>query len=156
MKGLNNDACDNLMKRNPKTWCRAYFVTDKACEAIENGIYDSFNSAIVGAKEYKFKENCCWTKGTSKDEKMAQNMRTKITKFDERSPKGPSAATSGGRRGRGPMGVRGGRQSSAGTSGARGGRSLIDEMIYSPIENEVINMFDNLEEELHTVEMVKG
>ncbi|CAI9265086.1 unnamed protein product [Lactuca saligna] len=50
MKELNNDAYDDLMKRNPKTWCRAYFETDRACEAVENGIFESFNSAIIGAR----------------------------------------------------------------------------------------------------------
>ncbi|CAI9274655.1 unnamed protein product [Lactuca saligna] len=50
MKELNNDAYDDLIKRNPKTWCRAYFETDRACEAVENGISKSFNSAIIGAR----------------------------------------------------------------------------------------------------------
>ncbi|CAI9260760.1 unnamed protein product [Lactuca saligna] len=50
MKELNNDAYDDLMKRNPKTWCRAYFATDRACEAVENGVSESFNSSIVGAR----------------------------------------------------------------------------------------------------------
>ena len=31
MKKLNNDTYDDLMKRDPKTLCRAYFETDRAC-----------------------------------------------------------------------------------------------------------------------------
>ncbi|XP_052620834.1 uncharacterized protein LOC128126766 [Lactuca sativa] len=50
MKKLNNDTYDDLMKRDPKTLCRAYFETDRACEAVENGISDSFNSTIIGAR----------------------------------------------------------------------------------------------------------
>ncbi|CAI9296336.1 unnamed protein product [Lactuca saligna] len=73
--------------------------------------------------------------------------------FDSRPPRGPSAATSGGRGGKGPTGARGGRGSSAGTSGGRGGRSFIDEIFDSPMENEVIDMFDNFEEELRRAAM---
>ncbi|CAI9269144.1 unnamed protein product [Lactuca saligna] len=69
--------------------------------------------------------------------------------------KRPPTATSGGRGGKGPIGARGGRGSSASTSGGRGGRSFIEEIFDSPMENEVIDMFDNFEEELHRAEMEK-
>ncbi|CAI9296706.1 unnamed protein product [Lactuca saligna] len=92
MKELNNHAYDDLMKRNPKTWCRAYFETDRA-------------------------------------------------------------STSGGRGGKGPIGARGKIGSSAGISSGGGGRSFIDEIFDSPMENEVIDMFDNFEEELRRAKM---
>ncbi|XP_023760232.1 uncharacterized protein LOC111908649 [Lactuca sativa] len=339
MKKLNNDAYDDLMKRNPKTWCRAYFETDRACEAVENGISESFNSAIIGARgkplitmleeirlhvmerfdamirntnswktivapniikkmrkwhknmrnwivipngpllevrngyegymvdlegwacacrlwvlsglpcvyacaainhthknlldyvsDWFKKEKYQLTYSTSivplngsnlwvktpydkllppkerrmqgrpsikrkrdKNEKQTKyptisgkgkikkchnclqeghNARTcknekvvpppkekkppgrpKKTNSDERPPRGPSAATSGGSGGKGPTWVRGGRGSSAGTSGGRGGSSFIDEIFDSSMENEVIDMFDNFEEELRRAEM---
>ncbi|CAI9283402.1 unnamed protein product [Lactuca saligna] len=79
--------------------------------------------------------------------------RPKKPHSDETPSKRP--ITSGGRGGRGPTRAKGGRGSSAGTSSG-GGSSLIDEMFDSPMENEVINMFDNFEEELYRVEMERG
>ncbi|CAI9289675.1 unnamed protein product [Lactuca saligna] len=261
MKELNNDAYDDLMKRNPKTWCRAYFATDRACEAVENGVSESFNSAIVGArgkplitmleeirlhvmerfdamkrstnswktvvapkiliKMKKWHKNmrnwmvipsgpllevrngyegymvdlASWTctcglwflsglpcvhacaainhthqnlldyeghnARTCKNEKVVPPPkekkppgRPKKPHSDEAPSKRPT--TSGGRGGRRPTRERGGRGSSVGRSGGRGGRSLIDEIFDSPTENEVINMFDNFEEDVFRAEMERG
>ncbi|GKF74788.1 multidrug resistance-associated protein 5, partial [Tanacetum coccineum] len=41
------DAYKHLMDRHPESWSRAYFTTDKACDAIENGISEYFNALIV-------------------------------------------------------------------------------------------------------------
>nr|GEX38110.1 transposase, MuDR, plant [Tanacetum cinerariifolium] len=36
--------------RHPESWSRAYFSTDKACDAVENRIFERFNALIVGAR----------------------------------------------------------------------------------------------------------
>ncbi|XP_024966158.1 uncharacterized protein LOC112506385 [Cynara cardunculus var. scolymus] len=46
----NIDAYNHLNERDPNTWCRAFFQPDRACEAVENGICESFNSIIVDAR----------------------------------------------------------------------------------------------------------
>lgn len=38
IKSVNKDACKHLMDRKPESWSRAYFTTDRACDAVENGI----------------------------------------------------------------------------------------------------------------------
>ena len=40
-----------LMSKQPKTWCRAYFNGGYACEAVENGISECFNSIIIDARK---------------------------------------------------------------------------------------------------------
>ncbi|GKA75691.1 hypothetical protein Tco_0782069, partial [Tanacetum coccineum] len=35
---------------DPKTWCRAYFQKDRSCAAFENGISESYHSAIGSAR----------------------------------------------------------------------------------------------------------
>lgn len=40
----------HLMSKQPKTWCRAYFNGGYACEAVENGISECFNSIIIDAR----------------------------------------------------------------------------------------------------------
>ncbi|CAI9294042.1 unnamed protein product [Lactuca saligna] len=164
-KRLNNDAYDDLMKRNPKTWCRACFATNRACEAVENGIsknwmvipsgpllevrngYEGYMVDLAGHNA-RTREN---EKIVPPPKEKKPPGRPKKPHSDEAPSKRPT--TSGGRGGRGPIRARGGRGSYTGTSGGRGGRSLIDEIFDSPTENEVINMFDNFEEELYRAEM---
>ncbi|GJV58537.1 hypothetical protein Tco_1459542 [Tanacetum coccineum] len=50
MKSVSMDAHKHLMKRKPKSWSRAFFSTDKACDAVENGISECFNALIVEAR----------------------------------------------------------------------------------------------------------
>ena len=50
LKCINYEAYDHLMKRNPESWSRAYFADGRACEAVENGISESFNSVIMEAR----------------------------------------------------------------------------------------------------------
>ncbi|KAL4586511.1 hypothetical protein LXL04_011147 [Taraxacum kok-saghyz] len=40
----------HLMSKQPKTWCRAYFNGGYACETVENGISECFNSIIIDAR----------------------------------------------------------------------------------------------------------
>ena len=47
---FSQEAYDHLIKRDPTTWSRAFFELDRACEAVENGISESFNSVIVEAR----------------------------------------------------------------------------------------------------------
>ena len=51
IKDLSKDAYQHLMDRQPKSWSRAFFVTDRACDAVENGISECFNSLIVDARK---------------------------------------------------------------------------------------------------------
>lgn len=48
---IDIQAYDHLMERDPKSWSRAFFVLDRSCDAIENGICESFNAAIVHARK---------------------------------------------------------------------------------------------------------
>ena len=50
IKTLDLDAYNHLIEKDPTTWCKAFFQPDRACEAIENGICESFNSVIVDAR----------------------------------------------------------------------------------------------------------
>lgn len=36
-----------LMERNPKSWSRAFFKLNRACENVENGFSECFNSVIL-------------------------------------------------------------------------------------------------------------
>jgi len=46
MKQLEPTAYTHLMDRNPKAWSRAFFEEGKNCDAMENGVSESFNNAI--------------------------------------------------------------------------------------------------------------
>lgn len=50
IKELDRGAFDYLMKRDPKCYCRAFQVEVVFCDAIENGISESFNAEIVEAR----------------------------------------------------------------------------------------------------------
>ena len=50
IKFLDTRAYDYLMKRNPKYWSRAFFQEGGDCDAVENGVSESFNSAILTAR----------------------------------------------------------------------------------------------------------
>ena len=39
-----------LMDRNPKHWSKAFFREGMNCAAVENGVSESFNSAILDAR----------------------------------------------------------------------------------------------------------
>ena len=47
----NPKAYDYLLKKDPKTWSRAYFHLGQNCEAIENGFSECFNSVNVNVRE---------------------------------------------------------------------------------------------------------
>lgn len=40
-----------MIARDPHTWCKTYFRTDVACEAVENGIAECFNAIILDARK---------------------------------------------------------------------------------------------------------
>ncbi|GJZ37895.1 hypothetical protein Tco_0584086 [Tanacetum coccineum] len=46
LKAISNDAYNHLIERNPKSWSRAFFEVNRACDAFENGMSESFNSRI--------------------------------------------------------------------------------------------------------------
>ncbi|CAI9271593.1 unnamed protein product [Lactuca saligna] len=51
INAMSTHAYDHLMERDPKTWCKAFFELDRCCDAMENGISESFNAAIVEARK---------------------------------------------------------------------------------------------------------
>ncbi|XP_076921987.1 uncharacterized protein LOC143583616 [Bidens hawaiensis] len=50
IKSINTEAYSHLIERDPNTWSRACFEVDRACESVENGISESFNSVILSAR----------------------------------------------------------------------------------------------------------
>ena len=50
IQSVSKEAYTHLMERHPETWSMAFFKTDKACDAVENGISECFNSLIVEAR----------------------------------------------------------------------------------------------------------
>jgi len=51
INAMSPHAYDHLMERDTKTWCREFFDVDRCCDAVENGISESFNAAIVEARK---------------------------------------------------------------------------------------------------------
>ena len=51
IKKIDPLAYEHLMERDPKSWCRALFEVDRACDAYENGISKSFNYVIDLARK---------------------------------------------------------------------------------------------------------
>nr|KAJ0190145.1 hypothetical protein LSAT_V11C800408950 [Lactuca sativa] len=51
IKTISPNAYEYLMSKEPKTWCRAYMSVGFACEAVENGISECFNSTVVEARK---------------------------------------------------------------------------------------------------------
>ncbi|GJW23965.1 pentatricopeptide repeat-containing protein [Tanacetum coccineum] len=50
IKRANPNAYDYLLKKEPKTWSRAYFHLGTNCEAVENGFSECFNSVILSVR----------------------------------------------------------------------------------------------------------
>ncbi|GKE09280.1 hypothetical protein Tco_1412831 [Tanacetum coccineum] len=50
IQSINKEAYKHLLDRQPESWSRAYFTTDKACDAVENGISECLNTLIVDAR----------------------------------------------------------------------------------------------------------
>ncbi|XP_052623081.1 uncharacterized protein LOC128128204 [Lactuca sativa] len=57
IKTISPSAYEYLMSKEPKTWCRAYMSVGFACEAVENGISECFNSIIVESRKKTFDYN---------------------------------------------------------------------------------------------------
>nr|KAJ0222286.1 hypothetical protein LSAT_V11C200095950 [Lactuca sativa] len=51
IKKLEPLAYDHLMEMDHKIWSKAFFQTNRVCDAYENGIYESFNSVIEAARK---------------------------------------------------------------------------------------------------------
>ena len=51
IKVLSLSGYEYLTSKQPKTRCRAYFGVGYACEAVENGLCECFNSIIVDARK---------------------------------------------------------------------------------------------------------
>lgn len=51
IKKLEPLAYDHLIEKDPKTRSKAFFQTDRDCDAYENGVSESFNSIIEAARK---------------------------------------------------------------------------------------------------------
>jgi len=51
MRSYDPDACDDLLKTDPTTWCRAFFSTHSSCEDVSNNLSESFNRTIREARK---------------------------------------------------------------------------------------------------------
>lgn len=47
---MDKEAHKWLVDHDPNSWCRAFFETDRACPAFENGVSESYHSAILFAR----------------------------------------------------------------------------------------------------------
>ena len=47
MAELSQEAHDDMMKHQPKFWCRAYFERQTQCELTDNNLCEAFNGRIV-------------------------------------------------------------------------------------------------------------
>lgn len=50
LKGVRTAAYNHLMDRTPTLLSRAFFTTDKVCDAVENGIIEGLNSLILDSR----------------------------------------------------------------------------------------------------------
>ncbi|CAI9303295.1 unnamed protein product [Lactuca saligna] len=51
IRTMSTEAYEHLIERDPNTWCRAFFEPQASCDAVENGISESFNATIVEARK---------------------------------------------------------------------------------------------------------
>ncbi|CAI9272443.1 unnamed protein product [Lactuca saligna] len=54
IKSFDVGAYDYLIKRDPNCWSRAFFKVGMGCDAMENGVFESFNVAIEEARKKPF------------------------------------------------------------------------------------------------------
>ena len=47
---IDSHAYDYIIERDPTSWSKAFFPEGRDCDAMENGVSESFNSAIRGAR----------------------------------------------------------------------------------------------------------
>ncbi|XP_023754652.2 uncharacterized protein LOC111903098 [Lactuca sativa] len=48
---LNPSAFEYLTEKNPRSWCRDFFEEGKMCDAVENGLLESFNNVIRDSRK---------------------------------------------------------------------------------------------------------
>ena len=51
IRQINPAAYDYLTEKNPNSWSRAFFQLGNACDAVENGYSESFNSVLQEARK---------------------------------------------------------------------------------------------------------
>ncbi|XP_021716628.1 uncharacterized protein LOC110684479 [Chenopodium quinoa] len=47
MRDLSNDAAEDLLKRNYKKWCRAFYTPMSCCDSVDNNMSELFNAYIL-------------------------------------------------------------------------------------------------------------
>lgn len=50
IRAVDVHAYDYLIERDPTTFCRAFFVEGRNCDAMENGVSESWNAAIKDSR----------------------------------------------------------------------------------------------------------
>ena len=51
LKGYSVEAWQWVNKLEPRQWSRAYFNTDSSCDMLVNNLCESFNAAILNARD---------------------------------------------------------------------------------------------------------
>lgn len=55
-RDFDASACEELLKRDPRTWCRAFFRTAPCCADTHNNLTESFNRTLKIARKKPFVE----------------------------------------------------------------------------------------------------
>nr|GEY62118.1 hypothetical protein [Tanacetum cinerariifolium] len=76
IKELDPAAHKWLVKRNPNSWCRAFFEIDRCSATFKNGISKSFNSKIVPAKEVGHNKKGCQNQPRAKPPGMGTSLKS--------------------------------------------------------------------------------
>ncbi|XP_048498054.1 uncharacterized protein LOC125496593 [Beta vulgaris subsp. vulgaris] len=50
MRGISNEAADELINRNYKKWCRAFYTSMSCCDSVDNNMSEVFNAYILGSR----------------------------------------------------------------------------------------------------------
>ncbi|XP_010489152.1 PREDICTED: uncharacterized protein LOC104766878 [Camelina sativa] len=50
LRAYNISLYEDVMKENPKSWCRAFFILGNFCEDVDNNATESFNATVVKAR----------------------------------------------------------------------------------------------------------
>lgn len=50
MRGISHEAAEDLLKRNYKKWCRAFYTPLSCCDSVDNNMSEVFNAYILSAR----------------------------------------------------------------------------------------------------------
>lgn len=50
MRGISNAAAEDLLKRNYRKWCRAFYTSMSSCDSVDNNMSEVFNAYILHSR----------------------------------------------------------------------------------------------------------